>query len=113
MILFLRNQYNKTIVDLECYVKTEYIGEPTPMKFVEISVDVAIDTYSHFLLDNFQRKDEIIADFSDINELRGWLWERYFMGGDNDPNKYNDVIQILRGRLQEVANKYNLKYVED
>jgi len=113
MILFLRNQYNKTIVDLDCYVKTEYNGEPIPMKFVEISVDIAIDTYSHFLLDNFQRKDEIIEDFSSINELRGWLWEKYFCGGDNDPNEYPNIIKGLQALLKGYADKYNLRYVED
>jgi hypothetical protein len=90
MIIFLRNERNRTILDLDCYVKTEYTGEPTPMKFVEISADVAIDTYSKFLLENLDRKDEIIEDFSEMSELRGWLWERYFMGGDNDPEKYDD-----------------------
>jgi hypothetical protein len=113
MILFLRNKNNRTILDLDCYVKTEYNGEPTPMKFVEVSVSVAIDTYSHFLLDNLQRKDEIIEDFDNISELRGWLWERYFMGGDNDPEKYDDVIKELRTMIKGYAEKYNLHYVED
>lgn len=113
MIIFLRNERNRTILDLDCYVKTEYTGEPTPMKFVEISADVAIDTYSKFLLENLERKDEIIEDFSEMSELRGWLWERYFMGGDNDPEKYDDVIEELRTMIKGYANKYNLKYVED
>jgi len=112
MILFLRNQYNKTIVDLDCYVKTEYEGN-TSRKFVELSVDIAIDTYSHFLLENLQRKDEIIEDFSNINELRGWLWEKYFCGGDNDPDEYKNIIKQLQALLQGHAEKYNLRYVED
>ena len=113
MILFLRNKKRQTIVDLDCYVKTEYNGEPTPNKFVEISVDVAIDTYSKFLLENLDKKDEIIEDFSNINELRGWLWEKYFCGGDNDPNEYSNVIKGLQALLQGYAKKYDLTYVED
>ena len=108
MILFLRNQKNRTIVDIECFVKTE-----DGRKFVELHADEAIDTYSKFLLENHDRKDEIIEDFSAMSELRGWLWERYFMGGDNDPEEYPNVIKGLQALLQGHAQKYNLRYVED
>ena len=108
MILFLRNQKNRTIVDIECFVKTE-----DGRKFVELHADVAIDTYSKFLLENLDRKDEIIEDFSAMSELRGWLWERYFMGGDNDPEEYQNIIEILRKELKKLAEFYDLSYVED
>ena len=107
MILFLRSQKNRTIVDIECFVKTE-----EGRKFVELHADVAIDTYSKFLLENLNRKDEIIEDFSAISELRGWLWEKYFCGGDNDPKEYPNVIKGLQALLQSHAKKYNLAYVE-
>ena len=111
MILFLRDAKNNSIVDLECYVKT---GEDNPnYKYVELSVVVDIQWYSIFLLMNLDRKIEIISDFSDIQELRGWLWESYFGGGDNDPDKYDDVIAELRKMLKAVASKYDLGYVED
>jgi len=112
MILFLRNKRRQTIVDLDCYVKTEYEGN-TSRKFVEISASVAIDTYSKFLLENLDRKDEIIEDFTIISELRGWLWEKYFCGGDNDPDEYSNVIKQLQALLQGIAEKYDLYYVED
>jgi len=48
-----------------------------------------------------------------MSELRGWLWERYFMGGDNDPEEYPNVIKGLQALLQGHAEKYNLYYVED
>lgn len=113
MILFLRNAKNRSIVDLDCYVKTEYYSESTPMKFVEISSSVIIDTYSEFLLDNLDRKEEIIEDFNNISELRGWLWERYFIDGDNNPEKYPEVIKELRTMIKGCADKYKLHYVED
>jgi len=108
MILFLRDEKNNSIVDLECYVKTE-----DGNRYVELHSSVDIQYYSIFLLNNLDRKIEIISDFSSIQELRGWLWERYFMGGDNDPEKYNDVIAELRKMLKAVASKYDLGYVED
>lgn len=108
MILFLRNQKNRTIVDVECFVKTE-----DGRKFVELHASVIIDEYSKFLLENLDRKDEIIEDFSAMSELRGWLWEKYFCGGDNDPEEYPNVIKGLQALLQGHAEKYNLYYVED
>ena len=108
MILFLRNDKRESIVDIDCYVKTE-----EERKFVEISSSVIIKSYSEFLLKNIDRKDEIISDFSEIDELRGWLWESYFMGGDNDPKEYDNVIEILKKGLKKIAEKYDLAYVED
>jgi hypothetical protein len=108
MILFLRDKNNNSIVDIECYVKTE-----DGNRFVELHAAVDIHRYSFFLLENQDRKAEIISDFSEIDELRGWLWEKYFMAGKNNPDKYDDVIAILRSMLQGVAGKYELNYVED
>jgi len=111
MILFLRDRNNNSIVDLECYIDR---GEDNKdYRFIELHVTVDIMYYSIFLLENLDKKEEIIATFSDIQELRGWLWERYFMGGDNDPDKYDDVIARLREILKTVAQKYDLSYVED
>ena len=108
MILFLRNNKNQSIVDLEVWVKTE-----NDYKFVEISSVVIIETYSKFLLKNLDRKTEIIEDFSNISELRGWLWEKYFCGGDNDPKKYPEVLLELKRLFETIAEKYDLNYVED
>ena len=48
-----------------------------------------------------------------MSELRGWLWERFFMGDDNDPEKYPEVIKELQIMLKGFAIKYDLYYVED
>jgi hypothetical protein len=108
MILFLRDQNNNSIVDLECYVSNE-----DGHRFVELHVTVDIMYYSVLLLGNLHRKEQVIADFSEIQELRGWLWEKYFMGSTNDPDKYDDVIAELRKILKTVGEKYELGYVED
>jgi len=108
MILFLRNSKNRTIVDCECYVKTE-----NEKKFIEISVDINISAYSEFLLGHPNDAHNIIFDFTVIQNLRSWLWERYFVGEDNDPEKYLDVIGELRKLFTDMTHKYNLYYVED
>jgi len=109
MILFLRDKHNNSIVDLDCYVTT---GD-NDYRYIELSVTVDIMYYSILLLGNLFRKEQVIKDFSDIQELRGWLWESYFMGDKNDPDKYDDVIAKLREMLKSVAEKYDLNYVED
>jgi|JFJP01.1.fsa_nt_gi hypothetical protein len=108
MILFLRNNKNQSIVDLEVWVKTEDNNS-----FIELQSVVIIETYSKFLLKNLDRKTEIIEDFSIIDELRGWLWENYFGGEHNDPKKYPEVLLFLRTLLKKIAEKYDLIYVED
>mgnify|MGYP006303855865 CR=1 FL=1 len=109
MILFLRDRDNNTIVDLDCYIDT---GENN-YRFIELQVLVDIRYYSKLLLDNLDSRDEIISVFSDMQELRGWLWERYFMGGDNDPEKHGDVMRYLKTLFKAVAERYDLRYVED
>lgn len=108
MILFLRNTKNETLVDIECFVKTEDNRD-----FIELRSVVVIDAYSKFLLENIGDSEEIISVFSDLSELRGWLWERYFVGDDNDPKEYDNVIKILRELLKQIAERFNLYYTED
>lgn len=105
MILFLRDKNNNTIVDTECYTKDGY---------VEISSGVCIDYYSKFLLESDEAlRDEIIAEFDALQELRGWLWESYFMGRKNTDKEYDDVIEALRVIFRNLARKYDLGFVED
>ena len=108
MILFLRDENNDTIVDIECFIETE-----DDKRFIELHSSVDIHNYSKYLLNNLDNSSEIIRIFDYISELRGWLWERFFMGAKNDPEKYDEVIEILRKLLKGIAEKYNLSYVED
>ena len=117
MTLFLRDKKNNTIVDVDCYVKTE-----EGKKFVEINSTVCIGPYSLLLLQAVAKgkslgdprhMPQFVETFNELQELRGWLWESYFMGGKNDPEKYNDVLENVRKILKAVAMKYDLGYVED
>lgn len=108
MTLFLRTKDNKTLVDIEIYVKEE-----DERKFVELHSAVIIDNYSRFLLSHPEITDEVISVFSDLSELRGWLWETYFMIDDNDPKELNNVIKEVRALLNDIASKYDLRVVTD
>jgi len=108
MILYLRNKNNRTIVDVEIYVKRDEKHE-----FVELRSVVVIDTYSKFLLENLDKSDEVIDVFSRISELRGFMWEDYFMDRDNTPDELKNVVKMVGDFLKDVAKKYDLYYVTD
>ena len=105
MVLYLRNQKNETILDAEYYEKDNYL---------DLSSTVCIEAYSKMLLELPEdRQIEAITEFDNLQELRGWLWESYFCGKQNTSDAYEVVLEVLRHRLNNVAKKYNLIYVED
>ncbi len=110
MTLFLRNEKNQTILDLDVWVKTEDSNS-----FVEISSSVDISNYSQMLIKNTDSKiqQEMIKDFDELSELRGWLWEVFFMGGKNDPKEFDKVATELKQILKTIAEKYGLFVVQD
>jgi hypothetical protein len=108
MVLFLRNEKGKNLLDLEVWVKTE-----DEHSFVELRSIVDIKHYSNFLVENLDRKNKIIHDFDNLSELRGWLWERYFMSGKNDGSQIDDVINKLKKILNKVAKDYDLALIQD
>lgn len=111
-ILFLRNRKNESIVDCDVH-RTE--NEVSNGRYVELSCTVDIKSYSDFLLGlNKEKRKEAIKDFDEIQELRGWLWEK-FLYPDNDGTEEQEraVIEELRGYFGEIADKYRLAVVED
>ena len=110
MTLFLRNKDNRTIVDINIYIKTE-----NDYKFIEISSSVDIFEYSNILLSLPDKRitQGFINDISNLSELRGWLWEVYFSTKDNDPSEFQKVIEIVKENLKTISEDYNLIFVED
>jgi hypothetical protein len=102
MILFLRDKRNKSILDLE-------VISDTNAKIKDIHAVVCIEPYSGFLLRNLPRAQEIVKDFEELSELRGWYWEGQVYKDDSS----TAVLELLRARLQAIARKYSLRYVED
>lgn len=108
MIFFIRNKENRTIVDCEVYIKEEDGNE-----FIELHSVICIDYYSEFLLKNQNQAKEIIQDFNALQSLRGWLWESFFAGTENNPKEYDNVIIALTERFLNIAKKYNLMFITD
>lgn len=107
MTHYLRDNKRNTIIETECWVKRE------DWKYIEVSSTVDIIQYSRFLLDNLERAGAVMAYISELDELRGWLWEVYFMNEKNDPSKIDDVNLKISQFYQKVAKELNLYYITD
>jgi hypothetical protein len=108
MTIYIRDNQKRSIVDLELYVKKE--GDKS---YIELNSEIILTPYSEFLLANLDQKEEIIEAFSTISELRGWLWETFFMGEKNDPTKFDEVVAVVKVFIKDIAADFNLYYVED
>jgi len=106
MTLFLRDSKNRSILDVECWVKNNY---------VELSSAINIANYSLLLLSETDKikQFQLIKDFNVLSELRGWLWEVYFMSKSNVEQEYDNVIKELKVLLKRIGNKYDLHLVID
>lgn len=102
MNIRLKDNQKQAIVDIEVNKNSQGI--------VDLKSVVAIEPYSDFLIENIDKKEEIIADFGMIDELRGWLWEYYDIKGDK--NDLSAVTEELRTMLGDIARKYELFYQE-
>lgn len=71
-----------------------------------------IENYSNFLLKS-DNKQEIISDFDFLSELRGWMWENYFMTKKNTPSEYDNVLSELRKIIESISDKYDLLFITD
>ena len=109
MTFFLRDKNNITLVDIDLWIKKE-----DEHRYIEISATVPIEAYSKFLL-NAENKDKqkIIVYFNSLSEIRGWLWETYFMGRKNIPDEIDKVSSELRNILDKIGDDLGLHRVEN
>ena len=108
MVLYLRTEDNKTLVDIELTGSTK--------KEIDISIAIDIKEYTKKFVSLFLVDKDKAYKFADelnyIQELRGWLFESY-LTEVRDSFSYSDLLELLREYLQSVAETYNLFTVED
>lgn len=109
MTLYLRDEKGGNIFDIEVWVKTE-----NEFSFVEISSSIDVNAYTTNLLKyQNERQVEYINSMAELSEIRGWLWESYFMVKKNTQEEYNNVVAELKTILQGIADRFKLTIVED
>lgn len=109
MILFLRNEKNQTLVDIEYYSKGD-------TDWLEISCSINIELYSKLLLSlkSEELRGLCIKTFTFFSEIRGWLNETYFPNVDaNTAKDYNNVLAELRKIMDALGKPFELHRVED
>ena len=102
MTLFLRNEWNQDVVDIEIHVSRGRC---------DLRSVVVISSYSDLLLQHLDRSEEVIEDFSRVSTLGNWFWNIYMEVTPN-PSQH-DCVEKVKELLMTLANKYNLTYIED
>ena len=116
MTLFLRTKTGQTIVDIELWVESKEIEYEYDAftSYVDVTPTINIENYSELLIGtNYVNRVELINDFTQLSELRGWLWEKYFSYNRNTEDEYENVKEEIKNQLQKIADKYNLQVIID
>ncbi len=103
MTICLRTKENKTVVDIELDGGN-----------LDIRAATIIPEYSKILVDAYSTNSEwedVITDFTEIDEIRGWFWEVYLEQVDNPG--FEQVKAAVIEKLQPIAQKYGLAIVTD
>jgi len=112
MTFYLKDKDGDVIIDCEYWVKTEDGHE-----FLEISSGINVIPYSKLLISETEKEDPEVTVLAhlidDLSELRGWLWEVYFMTKKNTPEYYDDVLKELKEKFNAVAMALNLSWNTD
>ena len=110
MILYLRNQKNDSIAEIE--IISDADGS---VKYLHS--DIYVEHYTLFLVRMLSTKWSLggpellrfIHDFANLDEIRGWYYEFYI----NKTTDYTDVLTVMRNTMKDLAHRYELGYVED
>lgn len=102
MTIYLRNEKNQSLLDLEVWKK----GETT-----EVSAGVPIKAYSMLLLSRPSQTDYIIDAFDELDQLRGWYWERFVERNPNHTMK--ELLDAIYEILTPICKELDLHIVTD
>lgn len=104
MTIYLRNDNNNSLLDLEVWRTKE--GN------LDVRGGVPIREYSKLLLANQENAQLVIDGFHDLDNIRGWYWEKY---NETNPNhSMHDLLQEIRSVfLEPLCKQFNLSVVID
>lgn len=104
MVINLRNKDKQNVVDIEINVA---VRDWNLSEYVDLRISVDLELYSKILLDNIDRKEEVIDDFVEIDQLRTWLHESFLMLS-NTVKDYQRVVDAVKKRVTDIGDKYGL-----
>lgn len=104
MTIYLRNEQNNSLLDLEVWRTEE--------GHYEVKGGVPIREYSKLLLANQDKAQLVIDIFNDLDNIHGWYWERY--NEHNRGHSMHDLLQEIRTVfLEPLCKQFNLSIVID
>ena len=115
MVIYLRTPQNKSIFEAEIYnKKADEMGE-SDASFTELHTTVYVRDYSLFLINlaPAHKQLKFLNTMDTLSELRGWMWEIYFMTKKNRGQDKDDIIEKVRETFRAVAEEFGLNVVED
>lgn len=108
MIFQLRTG-NKIVCDVELTTPKENGKE-----YIELRAAVFVAGYSRILAKHIDEMPKVIKDFEEIEELRGWLWEKHLHNNNiYTIENYKSTMDYVKNILKKAAREYDLYYVED
>jgi len=75
---------------------------------IEFNSIINISNYSKLLLAS-PNKENLIRDFNHLNNIKGWLWERFFM--DTEETDMETVLEKMNVILTKISKTYDLKLI--
>lgn len=111
-VIYNRNSKRYEMFDIECYPTS--FNEKSKEYICELDTVIIPIGYNYFLEDNISKDDfdieEFTKDATELNELRGLLYEL-----DNHPRSideikifYNEFEKTINHIIKRFVNKYNL-----
>lgn len=105
MILYLRDDNNTNLFEVEIYESNEGI---------EVKPHVYSNSCFHHIMKHSKFRnyiDQFIKEFKPLEELRGWYFEIYKQS--KEPQDINSIITKLRIMLKDVADRLSIDLIED
>ncbi len=103
MTIFLRNEHNNTVADIEVNKKAD--GQ------IDVHSVVNIKEFSELLWANKSGPTNgIVDDFENVQNLRRWYWEVY---PNSDNPVFHEVVAALKVILIPIAERYDLALIVD
>ena len=112
MILTLKNEDFQNIVVVKLGTDSN-----ADQQYVNLTSTINVSGYSRALCEvDPMRRPEFILAFTRISELHLWLGEMRRHGNlpvsDSVVDRYEDVLRIIRKKLKQAAEDFNLLYEE-
>ena len=119
LIYYGDNRPGETLFDIEYFITLDESKKDTDEKwYVELHSSSFISGAVHFICDVLkpELREEFIKDCDELEELRGWIWERHnnhLRSIDNAKKDYREWMVHIEQKINTFCDKYGLNLNTD